>query len=117
MQIPVLVGALDRPAFDRTQLCLYSKVIAGTHKRTDRADCFTCTTKVVGKFHDSVMEFGLTQLGTGLRPGPSSFRLSQHVEIARTCSNLVAERFKAKFHYAILVADMSEAGRRSASSC
>jgi len=23
VQIPVLVGALDRPAFDRTQLCLF----------------------------------------------------------------------------------------------
>jgi len=47
------------------------------------------------------MEFGLTQLGTGLRPGPSSLELSRHVEIARTCSNLVAERFEDKFHYAI----------------
>ena len=35
-----------------------------------------------------------------------------YVEIARTCSNLVADWFEAKFHYAILVADRSEAGRR-----
>ena len=59
------------------------------------------------------MEFGLDQLRTGLRPGSSRFELSRHVEIARTCSNLVADRFKAKFHYAIwsqtgskLVADL-----------
>ena len=44
------------------------------------------------------MEFGLDQL--------------RHVEIARTCSNLVADRFEAKFRYAILVIDRSEAGRR-----
>ena len=60
------------------------------------------------------MEFGLDQLRTGLRPGSSRFELSLHVEIARTCSNLVADQFEAKFHYptAILVADRSEAGRR-----
>ena len=34
----------------------------------------------------------------------------------RDSSNLVAGRFEAKFHYAILVADRSEAGRRPASS-
>ena len=39
---------------------------------------------------DSLMEFGLDQLPTGLRPGSSRFELSRHVEIARTCSNLVA---------------------------
>ena len=58
------------------------------------------------------MEFGLDQLRTGLRPGTSRFQLSRHIEIAGTCSNLVAVRFEAKFHYAILVADRSEAGRR-----
>jgi len=63
------------------------------------------------------MEFGLDQLRTGLRPDSSRFELSRHVEIARTCSNLVADRFEAKFHYAILVVDISEAGRRPASSC
>ena len=52
------------------------------------------------------MEFGLDQLRTGLRPGLSRVELSQHVEIARTCSNLVADRFEAKFHYSILVADL-----------
>jgi len=46
---------------------------------------------------DSVMEFGSDQLRTGLRPGSSRFELSRHVEIARTCSNMVADRFKAKF--------------------
>ena len=55
---------------------------------------------------DSVMEFGLDQLRTGLRPGSSRF------DIAGTCSNLVADRFEAKFQYAILVADGSEAGSR-----
>jgi len=48
------------------------------------------------------MEFGLDQLRTGLRPGSSRFDLSRHVQIARTCSNLVADRFETKFHYAIL---------------
>jgi len=52
------------------------------------------------------MEFGLDQLRTGLRPRSSRFELSRHVEIVRTCSNLVADRFEAKFHYAILVADL-----------
>jgi len=56
------------------------------------------------------MEFGLDQLRTGLRPGSSRFELSRHVEIARTCSSLVADRFEAKFHYAILVADLQPAG-------
>jgi len=58
------------------------------------------------------MEFGLDQLRTGLRPVLSRFELPRRVEIARSSSNLVADRFKAKFHYAILVADRSEAGRR-----
>jgi len=58
------------------------------------------------------MEFGLDQLRTGLQPGSSRFELSQHVEIARTCSSLDADRLEAKFHYVILVADRSEAGRR-----
>ena len=52
------------------------------------------------------MEFGLDLLRTGLRPGSSRFELSRHVEIALTCSNLVADRFVVKFHYAILVADL-----------
>ena len=52
------------------------------------------------------MEFGLDQLRIGLRPGSSTFELSRHIEIARTCSNLVADRFEAKFHYAIPVADL-----------
>jgi len=60
----------------------------------------------------SVIQFGLDPLRTGLRPGSSRFDLSQHVEIAQTCSNLVADRFEAKFRYAILVEDRSEAGRR-----
>ena len=58
------------------------------------------------------MEFGLDQLPTGLRPSSSRFELPRHVEIARICSNLVAVRFEAKFHYAILVADRFEAGHR-----
>jgi len=49
------------------------------------------------------MEFGLDQL---------RYELSRHVETARTCLNLVADRLEAKFHYAILVADRFEAGRR-----
>jgi len=57
---------------------------------------------------DRVMEFGLDQLQTGLRPSSSRFELSLHVDIARTCSNLVADRFEDKIHYAILVADRSE---------
>jgi len=75
---------------------------------------------------DSVTEFGLDQLRTGLRPGSTRFdqvraistclllyfpRLIS-VEIARSCWNLVSDRFEAKFHYAILVTDRSEAGRR-----
>jgi len=55
---------------------------------------------------NSVMEFGLDQLRTGLRRGSSRFELSRHVEIARMCSKLVADRFEAKFHDAILVADL-----------
>jgi len=49
------------------------------------------------------MEFGLDQLRTGLRLGSSC------LDIARTCSNLVADRFEAKFHYAVLVADLQRA--------
>jgi len=45
------------------------------------------------------MEFGLDQLRT----------------ICRDSSNLVSDRFEAKFHYAILVTDRFEAGRRPAS--
>jgi len=56
------------------------------------------------------MEFGLDQLRTDLRPDSRRFELSRHVDIARTCSNLVANRFEAKFHYAILVADLQRAG-------
>jgi len=37
------------------------------------------------------MEFGLDELRTDVRPASGSFELSRHVEIARTCSNLVAE--------------------------
>jgi len=58
------------------------------------------------------MEFGLDQLRTGLRPGSRRFEIFRHIEIAGTCSNLVADRFEAKFHYTILVADRSEAGRK-----
>jgi len=64
------------------------------------------------------MEFGLNQLRTGLRPASSRFELSRHVEIARTCSKLVADLLEAKFHYAIwfeagskLIADRFKAGR------
>jgi len=46
------------------------------------------------------MEFGLDQLRTGLRPGSSKF------ETCRDSSNLVTDRFEAKFHYDILVADL-----------
>ena len=56
------------------------------------------------------MEFGLDQLRTDPRPDSRRFELSRHVDIARTCSNLVANRFEAKFHYAILVADLQRAG-------
>jgi len=66
---------------------------------------------------DIVTEFGLDQLRTGLRPGSSRFELSRHVQIARTCSNLVTDWFEAKFHHAILVADRFEAGHIPASSC
>jgi len=63
------------------------------------------------------MEFGFETVcdplrAGSLRPASSRFELSQHVEIARTCSKLVADRFEAKFHYAILVADRYEAGCR-----
>ena len=58
------------------------------------------------------MEFGSDQLRTGMRPDSSRFELSRHAKIARTCGNLVADRFEAEFHYAILVADRSESGRR-----
>ena len=53
------------------------------------------------------------QLAAGLRPASTCL----HVEIARTCSNLVADRCEAKFRYAIwsqtgpkLVADLQRAG-------
>jgi len=48
----------------------------------------------------------------GFEPVCDSFEPFRHVQIARTCSKLVADRFEAKFHYAILVADSFEAGRR-----
>jgi len=51
------------------------------------------------------MEFGLDQLRTGLRPGSSYLDMSIQLDV-RTCSNLVADWFQAKFHYAILVADL-----------
>jgi len=41
------------------------------------------------------MDFGLYQLRTGLRPGSIRFELSRYVEIARTCSILVEDRFAA----------------------
>jgi len=44
------------------------------------------------------------------RTGSSRFELSRHVQIARICSNLAADRFEAKFHYAVLVADLQRAG-------
>jgi len=54
-------------------------------------------------------------LRTSLRPALSRFELSPHVKIARTCSKLVADWFKAKFHYAVwsqtgskLVTDLPE---------
>jgi len=44
----------------------------------------------------------------------TSETVATHVEIARTCSKLVADRFEAKFHYALwsqtgpkLIADLS----------
>jgi len=56
---------------------------------------------------DSIMEF--------------SFELvCDQVRAISTCqdrSNLVADRFEAKFYYAVLVADRLEAGRRPASVC
>ena len=58
------------------------------------------------------MEFGLDQLRTGLRPGSSRFEQSRHVEIARTCSKLVADRFEAKFHYADYYTVWSQTGPR-----
>jgi len=48
------------------------------------------------------MESGLDQLRSGL----SMLELFRHVEIAPTCSNLVAEWFETKFHYDVLVADL-----------
>ena len=59
-----------------------------------------------------------------MNQSPTSFDLSGLVEIARTWSQ-VADQFEAKFHYAILVADLQRAGiwpimhylaRRSATS-
>jgi len=54
------------------------------------------------------MEFGLDQLRIGLRPGSSYLELSPHVEIARTCSNLVAGGSKPNSNtlFADLVADL-----------
>jgi len=54
----------------------------------------------------------VTQSSSAANRSVTRFELCRHVEIARTCSNLVADRFEAKFHYAILVVDRSEAGRR-----
>jgi len=42
----------------------------------------------------------------------SRFELSGHVEIARICWKLIVDRFEAKFHYAILVADSFKAGSK-----
>ena len=35
MQNPVLVSALDRPAFDRTQICLFQKVARISDRKAD----------------------------------------------------------------------------------
>ena len=51
------------------------------------------------------MEFGLDQLRTGLRPGSICPDSSNLLEPGR-------RPVRSKFHYAILVADRSEAGRR-----
>jgi len=48
------------------------------------------------------MEFGLDQLRTGRRP----FEQVQAISLCRDSSNLVADRFEAKLHYAVLVADL-----------
>jgi len=48
----------------------------------------------------------------GLRQALSRFELSQHVEIARPFSKLVADWFEAKFHYAILVANRFKSGSK-----
>jgi len=65
------------------------------------------------------MEFGFEPVceQVGLRPGSSRFELSRHVEIARTCSNLVADWFAAglsqiPLRYPGRSADRFEAGRR-----
>jgi len=49
----------------------------------------------------------------GFEPVCDHVRAGSYVEIARACSNVVADRFEAKFHYAIwtqtgskLVADL-----------
>ena len=83
-----------------SQTC--SELEFGLHERASRSA--TSLGNVCDQ--DSVMEFGLDQLRTGLQPGSSRFKLSRHVQIARPYSNLVPDRFEAKFHYAILVADL-----------
>ena len=67
---------------------------------------------LLDKIRNQLQVIIVCQLRTGLRPGSSRFELSRHVEVVQTCSKLVADRFEAKFHYAILVAIRSEAGRR-----
>jgi len=65
------------------------------------------------------VEFGLDQLAAGLPPGYRSVmefgfeQVCDQVRAISTCpdnSNLVADLFEAKFHYAILVADLQRAG-------
>jgi len=60
---------------------------------------------------------GADQLWTCLRPASSRFELSRHVEIARTCSNLVADRLEARFHYAIWSQTGSKLVRRWSQTC
>jgi len=62
------------------------------------------------------MEFGLDQLRTGLRPGSYKFELSRHVKIARTCSNLVTDRFAAGLSQVPLRYPGRRPGRRPAAS-
>jgi len=49
MQIPVSVSALDRPAFDRTQLCLFTCAINLWHQKLVTADI---TAVFVNSQHD-----------------------------------------------------------------
>jgi len=62
------------------------------------------------------MAFGLDQLRTGLRPASSRFKLSRHVEIARTWSQTGSKPNSITLSWSQtspkLVADRSEAGRR-----